>query len=85
MMSQRAGLPARFGSDDPKPLSCQAMTGIPDLTRAHIEAALKLGARREQVVEVILQMLFYAGGAATANALRTAKAVFERCASAAEE
>lgn len=56
---------------------------VPQL-EAHIESALKLGASREQVVEVILQMLFYAGGAATSNALRTAKALFERQAGSAE-
>lgn len=48
---------------------------VPQL-KAHIDAALKLGATQQQVVEVILQMLFYAGGAATSNALRTAKEVF---------
>lgn len=50
---------------------------VPQL-EAHIEAALKLGASKEQVIEVILQMMFYAGGAATANALATARRVFER-------
>lgn len=49
---------------------------IPQL-RAHIDAALKLGATKQQVVEVILQMLFYAGGAATSNALSIAKEVFK--------
>jgi 4-carboxymuconolactone decarboxylase len=49
---------------------------IPQLN-AHIEAALKLGASREQIVEVILQMLFYAGGAATSNALQSAQTVFD--------
>lgn len=44
--------------------------------RAHIEAALRIGTRREQIVEAILQMTFYAGGAATSNALRTAGDVF---------
>lgn len=48
---------------------------VPQL-RAHIAAALKLGATKEQIVEVILQNLFYAGGAAVANALSTAKEVF---------
>ena len=43
--------------------------------RAHIEAALRVGATREQVVETIVQMTFYAGGAATSNALRTAAEV----------
>jgi 4-carboxymuconolactone decarboxylase len=36
-----------------------------------------IGAAREQIVEVILQMTFYAGGAATSNALRIAKEVFQ--------
>jgi len=49
---------------------------VPQL-KAHIEAALKLGASKAQIVEVILQMLFYAGGAATSNALCTAQAVFD--------
>lgn len=44
--------------------------------RAHIDAALKLGATKEQIVEVILQTLFYAGGAAVANALTVANEVF---------
>jgi 4-carboxymuconolactone decarboxylase len=45
--------------------------------RAHIASALKLGATREQVVEVILQTLFYAGGAAVANALGVAHETFK--------
>jgi 4-carboxymuconolactone decarboxylase len=45
--------------------------------RAHIEAALSIGATREQVVETILQMTFYAGGAATSNALRIAAEVLQ--------
>lgn len=43
---------------------------------AHIAAARKIGATKEQIVEVIVQMTFYAGGAATSNALRLAKGVF---------
>jgi len=49
---------------------------VPQL-RAHIDAALKLGASQAQVVEVILQMTFYAGGAAVANALVIADEVFK--------
>jgi 4-carboxymuconolactone decarboxylase len=45
---------------------------------AHIEGALSAGATREQIVEAILQMTFYAGGAATSNALRVADEVFRR-------
>ena len=48
---------------------------VPQL-KAHIDAALKLGASKQQIVEVILQMSFYAGGAAVSNALAHAKEVF---------
>lgn len=37
--------------------------------RAHSEAALAAGASREQIIEAILQLTFYAGGAAVRNAL----------------
>lgn len=47
---------------------------VPQL-QAHIASARKLGATKQQIVEVILQMTFYAGGAATSNALRIAKEV----------
>ena len=47
---------------------------VPQL-RAHIAAAGRAGASRQQIVEAILQMTFYAGGAATSNALRIAKEV----------
>jgi len=49
---------------------------VPQL-KAHIDAAIKLGASKQQIVEVILQMLFYAGGAAVSNALSHAKEVFQ--------
>jgi len=55
--------------------ACTVATRVPQL-RAHIEAALTIGATREQIVETILQMTFYAGGAATSNAMRTAAEVF---------
>ncbi|WP_198080133.1 carboxymuconolactone decarboxylase family protein [Acinetobacter calcoaceticus] len=41
---------------------------VPQL-KAHTQAALNAGASREQIIETILQMLFYAGGAAVRNAL----------------
>jgi 4-carboxymuconolactone decarboxylase len=56
--------------------SCVTMGHAMPQLKAHIEAALKLGGSKEQVVEVILQMLFYAGGAATSNALRCAQTAF---------
>jgi 4-carboxymuconolactone decarboxylase len=46
--------------------------------KAHIDSALKLGATREQVVETILTMLFYAGGVNVSNAFRHAKEVFQQ-------
>jgi 4-carboxymuconolactone decarboxylase len=56
--------------------SCTTLGHAVPQLRAHIASALKLGASREQVVETILQMMFYAGGAAVANALYTAGEVF---------
>lgn len=56
--------------------SCVTLGHATPQLRAHIEAAITLGASKEQVVEVILQMLFYAGGAATSNALAIAKDIF---------
>ena len=49
---------------------------VPQL-RAHIDAAMKLGATKQQIIEVILQTIFYAGGAAVANALNTANEEFK--------
>ncbi|MGO4377664.1 carboxymuconolactone decarboxylase family protein [Pseudoduganella sp. RAF53_2] len=48
---------------------------LPQL-RAHAEAALKVGATREQIVETILQLVFYAGGPAVRNSLVYLKDVF---------
>ena len=49
---------------------------VPQL-RAHIGSAKKLGATKKQVAEVILQTIFYAGGAAVANALQVANEVYQ--------
>jgi 4-carboxymuconolactone decarboxylase len=46
--------------------------------KAHIDSALKQGATREQIVETILTMLFYAGGVNVSNAFRHAKEVFQQ-------
>lgn len=56
--------------------SCTTLGHVVPQLKAHIDAALKLGGSKEQIVEVILQMTFYAGGAAVSNALSTAKEVF---------
>ena len=47
---------------------------LPQL-RAHAEAALEAGATKEQIVETILQLTFYAGGPAVRNALVALKDV----------
>lgn len=49
---------------------------LPQL-RAHVEAALVAGATREQIVETVLQTMFYAGGAAVNNAMGVVAEVFE--------
>lgn len=56
--------------------SCTTLGHATPQLEAHIEAARTLGASKEQIIEVILQMLFYAGGVSTSNALRVAKKVF---------
>ncbi len=58
--------------------SCTTLGHVVPQLKAHIDAALKLGGTREQIVEVILQMMFYAGGAAVSNALSVAKEVFQQ-------
>ena len=57
--------------------SCVTLGHAQAQLRAHIDAAMKLGATREQVVEAILTVIFYAGGAAVANALAVAGEVFK--------
>lgn len=47
-----------------------------DELRAHIHAARNLGATREEIAEVIFQMLTYGGAPAMVQALKTAKAAF---------
>jgi len=49
---------------------------LPEL-KLHIDAALRIGASREEVIEVITQMIAYAGFPAATNALMTAQAVFQ--------
>ena len=49
---------------------------LPQL-KVHIDAALRCGASREEVIEVITQMIAYAGFPAATNALRIAQEVFQ--------
>lgn len=48
---------------------------LPQL-KIHIDAALRCGATRAEVVEIIAQMIAYCGFPAATNALMTAEAVF---------
>jgi 4-carboxymuconolactone decarboxylase len=50
---------------------------LPQL-RLHVEGALHCGATKEEVVEVIIQMIAYAGFPAATNALLAAKEVFDQ-------
>jgi 4-carboxymuconolactone decarboxylase len=56
--------------------SCVTLGHTMPQLRAHIEAALTVGATKDEIIEVILQMAFYAGFAATTNAMYVAKEVF---------
>lgn len=49
--------------------------------RVHLESALKVGASKEEIIEVFLQMIPYAGMPAVNNALVIAKEVFEQATS----
>jgi len=49
---------------------------LPEL-KLHIRAALRCGASRDEVVEIITQMIAYCGFPAATNALMTAKGIFD--------
>ena len=49
---------------------------LPQL-KLHVDAALRSGASRDEVIEVITQMIAYAGFPAATNALMTAQAAFQ--------
>jgi 4-carboxymuconolactone decarboxylase len=53
--------------------ACTTLGHAQPQLRAHIEGAASVGATKDEIVETILQTLFYAGGAAVANALQVAK------------
>jgi 4-carboxymuconolactone decarboxylase len=56
--------------------SCVTMGYAMPQLRAHAEAALNVGATKEQIVETVLQLVFYAGGPAVRNALVVLNEVF---------
>jgi len=49
--------------------SCVTLGHSVTQLRAHVHAALVAGATREQIIESMLQLMFYAGGASVSNAL----------------
>ena len=48
----------------------------PDQLKAHVQAARNVGVSREEIVEVIMQMVIYAGFPASLNALAVAREAF---------
>jgi 4-carboxymuconolactone decarboxylase len=55
--------------------------GLPEL-KAHVKGALNCGSSRDEVIEVITQMIAYCGFPAATNALLTAKDAFDELAAA---
>ncbi|MCJ7745608.1 MAG: carboxymuconolactone decarboxylase family protein [Actinobacteria bacterium] len=55
--------------------------GLPEL-KSHVRGALNCGASREEIIEVITQMIAYCGFPAATNALFTAKEAFDELDSA---
>ena len=55
--------------------------GLPEL-KSHVKGALNCGASRDEIIEVITQMIAYCGFPAATNALFTAKEVFDKLDSA---
>ncbi len=54
-----------------------ALGTAPNQLKIHIKGALSCGCTREEVVEVLIQVLVYAGFPAALNGLRLAKEVFQ--------
>jgi 4-carboxymuconolactone decarboxylase len=54
-----------------------AMGTAPLQLKSHIQGALNVGCSRDEIIEVIIQMVAYAGFPAAINGIMTAKEVFE--------
>jgi 4-carboxymuconolactone decarboxylase len=54
-----------------------ALGTAPNQLKIHIKGALNCGCTRDEVVEVLIQVLVYAGFPATLNGLRLAKEAFQ--------
>ncbi|MGE3149014.1 MAG: carboxymuconolactone decarboxylase family protein [Pseudorhodoplanes sp.] len=57
-------------------ISILARDGREVQLRAHINGALNIGAKKEEIVECLMQLLFYAGLPAASTGLRIAHEVF---------
>jgi 4-carboxymuconolactone decarboxylase len=57
--------------------SCVTLGNAEPQLRAHVESALKIGATKQQIVEAILQLTFYAGGPAVRNSLISVRDLLE--------
>ncbi len=53
-----------------------AMGNAPAQLRAHIQGALNAGCTQQEIIEIILQMILYAGFPAAINGVQAAKEVF---------
>lgn len=56
---------------------CAALGDMENQLQAHLEAAVRCGATKDECVETILQVSLYAGFARVTNALLVAKEFFE--------
>lgn len=54
-----------------------ALGTAPNQLKIHIKGALNCGCTRDEVVEVLIQVLVYAGFPAALNGIRLAKEVFQ--------
>jgi alkylhydroperoxidase/carboxymuconolactone decarboxylase family protein YurZ len=59
-------------------ISALVVLGREQELRSHIAAGLRLGLTREQIVEAIMQLAFYAGQTVAHPAFRAAKEVFDQ-------
>jgi 4-carboxymuconolactone decarboxylase len=57
--------------------SCVTLGSVLPQLKAHIEAALTVGATQQEITEVILQTALYAGFPTVTNSLHVAKEVFD--------
>ena len=58
--------------------SLVTLGGLPDHLNAHIEAALNVGVKKEEIVEIILQLGLYAGFPKASSAMMSSKALLKR-------